>query len=261
MTDNHILVSDTGAIRTITFNRPNKMNALTFAMYATIADAMVGADKDPKIRAIVFRGHEGCFSAGNDMVDFQQSTNGLGDPRGGLTPVQRFLIALIDTKTPLIAIVDGLAVGVAVTMLLHCDFVYCSKHATFQTPFTSLGLCPEAGSSQIMPAIMGRQQASELLMLSKKLTAKDAFRLGFVTRIFKRKKLYAKADENVQTLVALPPSAVRLSKSLMLRPAEDIRDRMEYESTQFSARLSSEEFTEAAAAFLSRRKPDFSKFE
>lgn len=261
MTTSHILVTDKDRIRTITFNRPDKKNALTRSMYSTIADAMESADQDPKIRVIVFKGQAGCFTSGNDMLDFQAAA---ADPKGmktSMIPVERFLQALLNTKTPLVSIVDGLAVGVGVTMLLHCDLVYASKQASFQTPFTSLGLVPEAASSQIMPAAMGHQQAAELLLLAKKITAKDALRLGFVTRVYKSGKLNTKAKTEIKALAALPPASVRLAKSLMRSAPEPLSDRMARESREFSARLSSEEFIEAASAFMARRKPDFSRFE
>lgn len=257
----HILVEDTDRIRTITFNRLDKKNAITRDMYATIADAMESADTDPNVRVIVFKGQAGCFTSGNDMADFQMAAMNPDGMETAMVPVNRFLTALVDTKTPLVCVVDGLAVGVGVTMLLHCDLVYASKRASFQTPFTALGLVPEAASSQIMPAIMGHQQAAELLLLSKKITAKDAFRIGFVTRVFKTKKLNDKAQTEIQTLAALPPSSIRATKTLMQRAPDGVHERMKCESQEFSARLSSEEFIEAATAFMSRRKPDFSKFE
>ncbi|PHR94456.1 MAG: enoyl-CoA hydratase [Robiginitomaculum sp.] len=258
---NHILVSDKDRVRTISFNRPDKKNALTRAMYTTIAEAMESADKDPGIRVIVFKGVPECFTSGNDMVDFQIAATNPEGREAAMAPVKRFLDALITTKTPMVSIVDGLAVGVGVTMLLHCDLVYCSKRASFQTPFTALGLVPEAASSQIMPAVMGHQQAAELLLLSKKIDAKTALRLGFVTRVFKTVKLDKKAAAEIKTLSELPPSSVRMAKALMRRAPESLTERMDVEGREFSARLSSEEFIEAASAFMSRRKPDFSKFE
>jgi len=258
---NHILVSDKEFVRTIQFNRPEKKNAILHAMYAKITDAMREADENDSIRVIVFKGTPGAFTAGNDMQDF---VNGQlpGAPKDdGSRPVQLFLKALPEIRTPMVAVVDGLAVGVGVTMLMHCDLVYCSPQATFTTPFTALGLVPEAASSLLMPAAMGHQQAAEMLLLSKPVSANDAMRLGFVTRVFKSKKLEKKSQKEIQTLAALPPGAVRNAKALMRRLPEPVADRMGVEGKAFSARLSSDEFTEAASAFMSRRKPDFSKFK
>lgn len=260
MTD-HILVSDEGFIRTIQFNRPEKKNAILHAMYAKITDAMRDADDNPDIRVLVFKGTPGCFTAGNDMQDFFDLRNGKFENDGAIAPVNQFLKTLPEIQTPMVAVVDGIAVGVGVTMLMHCDFVYCSPEASFTTPFTALGLVPEAASSMLMPAAMGHQQASELLMLSKTIKAKDAMRLGFVTRVFKSAKLEKKANKEINALAALPPSSVRAAKKLMRRPPEPIVERMSVEGKAFSARLSSEEFTEAASAFMARRKPDFSKFK
>ena len=230
-------------------------------MYAKITAAMRDADDNPDIRVIVFKGTPGVFTAGNDMQDFLDLRNGALENGGDVAPVNLFLRALPEIQTPMVAIVDGIAVGVGVTMLMHCDLVYCSPTASFTTPFTALGLVPEAASSLLMPAAMGHQQAAELLMLSKTISAKDALRLGFVTRIFKSSKMEKKAHKEVRALAALPPSAVRAAKNLMRRLPEPVSERMRVESKAFSARLSSEEFTEAASAFMAGRKPDFSKFK
>lgn len=259
-----IQITDDNHVRTIRFNRVDKKNALTHDMYSKMANSVTAAQTDPAVRVIVFKGQAGCFTSGNDMVDFQKtaaSTAKTGKIRvQGDSPVGNFLRAISTSDKPLVAVVDGMAVGVGVTMLLHCDLVYASKNASFHTPFTALGLVPEAGSSQLMPRMMGHVQAAELLMLSKKITAKTALRLGLITRIFKPKKLDTKAGLEIAALAALPPAAVRASKGLMKRQSEDIPTRIATEGAEFSARLSSEEFTEAASAFMARRKPDFSKF-
>jgi len=259
MTD-YILVSDKDFVRTIQFNRPKKKNAILQAMYAKITEAMREADDDDSIRVIVFKGTPGVFTAGNDLQDFVDQQLPGAPKDDGTRPVQQFLKAL-QIRTPMVAIVDGLAVGVGVTMLMHCDLVYCSPEATFSTPFTALGLVPEAASSLLMPAAMGHQQAAELLLLSKPVSAKDAMRMGFVTRVFKSTKLEKKSQKEIRALATLPPSAVRNAKALMRRLPEPVAERMGVEGKAFSARLSSEEFTEAASAFMARRKPDFSKFK
>jgi len=196
----NIKVTSDGLVRTIQFNRPQKMNALTHDMYARVVDDMLKADANPSVRVVVFKGTPGCFTAGNDLQDFvMMASDGLKTDREE-APVTRFLKALPNIKTPMVAIVDGMAVGVGVTMLMHFDLVYASKRATFRTPFTALGLAPEAASSQLMPRAIGHQQAAELLMLSKTITAKDAYRLGLVTRIYKTTKLERKAAKQIQKL-------------------------------------------------------------
>lgn len=260
MTDD-ILISDNNQVRTIQFNRPEKKNALTHDMYQRVVDAMREAEEDPKIRVIVFEGTPDCFTAGNDMLDFMQTPMASFHTEGGTAPVEQFLQALATTKTPLVSVVDGIAIGVGVTMLLHCDLVYCSARSLFQTPFTALGVVPEAASSLLLPRACGHQQAAELLMLSDTINAKDALRLGFVTRVYKTTKLRKKADKKIARLAELPPSSVRMAKELMRRLPEPVEKRIEAEGKEFSARLSSAEFTEAATAFMTRRKPDFSKFE
>lgn len=256
----HIQTVHNGHTFTITFNRPERRNALTHEMYDAIADAMITADAEPSVRAIVFRGFEGCFSAGNDMVDFLERPPHLFCAPGDPPPVERLIQALHDAKKPLIAVVDGFAIGLGTTMLFHCDLVYASERSVFGTPFTALSVTPECGSSYLIPRMMGYPQAAELLMLSDRVSAKDAFRMGFVTRVFPTASLDREANKKIQKLTNLPPKAVLTAKELMRRPFEPLQDRMRVEGEQFTARLDMPEFKEAAQAFLQKRSPDFSAF-
>jgi len=256
----HILTAHEGHIFTITFNRPERRNALTHEMYDAIADAMIAAERDMLVRAIVFRGSEGCFSAGNDMIDFLERPPHLFCAPGDPPPVERVIQALHDSKKPLIAVVDGFAICLGTTMLFHCDLVYASDRSVFGTPFTTLSVTPECGSSYLIPRMMGYPQAAELLMLSDRVSAEDALRLGFVTRVFPTENLNAEVDKKIQRLVGLPPKAVLTAKALMRRPPEPLQKRMQIEGEHFTARLDMPEFKEAANAFLEKRNPDFSAF-
>lgn len=256
----HILTAHDGHIFTITFNRPERRNALTHEMYDAIADAMIAAEAEPSVRAIVFRGSSGCFSAGNDMVDFLERPPHLFCTPGAPPPVERVIQALHDAQKPLIAVVDGFAIGLGTTMLFHCDLVYASERSVFGTPFTALSVTPECGSSYLIPRMMGYPQAAELLMLSDRVSAEDAFRMGFVTRIFPSESLDYEANKKIEKLTTLPPQAVLTAKKLMRRPFEPLQDRMRVEGEHFTARLDMPEFKEAAEAFLEKRKPNFSAF-
>lgn len=259
MTD-HILCRHDGFILTIIFNRPDKKNALTHEMYDAIADAMIAAEANPSVRIIVFKGTPGCFSSGNDMVDFLERPPHLFCVPGAPPPVERVIQALHDAKKPLVAVVDGYAIGLGTTMLFHCDLVYASDTSIFGTPFTALSVTPECGSSYLMPRMLGYPQAAELLMLSDRVRAQDAFRMGFVTRLFPQEALETEADAKIQKLASLPPQAVLTAKALMRRPEEPLQRRMQIEGENFTARLDMPEFKEAANAFLEKRAPDFSQF-
>src|SRR5215472_4075003 len=159
----HIVTSTSGSILVIRINRPEKKNALSLSMYTAMGDALERAEADPQVRAIVLTGSDGCFTSGNDIADFLQS-----NPTGGESPAIRFLDKLGAAGKPVIASVTGLAVGIGVTMLLHCDLVYAADTATFQLPFVNLGLVPEAASSMLLPRLMGHQRAAELVLLGER---------------------------------------------------------------------------------------------
>jgi len=236
--------------------RPEKKNALTQAMYGAMADALAAAERDSGVRAAMLHGARDCFTAGNDLKDFLDRP-----PRTQETPVFRFISTLPVFGKPLIAAVNGAAVGIGTTMLLHCDLVYAAPGAKFQLPFVSLGLVPEAGSSFLLPYIAGYQRAAELLMLGQPFGTDKALAAGFVTEVVPEGELFERARAAALALAALPPAAVRATKSLMRkRFGARTAEAMEEEGKVFGERLASPEAREAMTAFLEKRKPDFSRF-
>jgi enoyl-CoA hydratase/carnithine racemase len=241
----------------IKINRPQKKNALTIAMYAALADALVQADEDGDIRVIFLQGTVDCFTAGNDLQDFIDYR-----PNGEFRQANPFLDAIRRAKKPIVAAVGGVAVGIGTTMLLHFDLVYAGESAQFQLPFVSLGLCPEAASSFLLPRLIGHLRASELLLLGEPFSAQKARQIGLVNAVYPDSELIDQAYIQAQKLAHQPPASVQLTKALLKRPiARDIADTMAKELKLFSERLGSAECTEALSAFFERRKPDFSKLK
>jgi enoyl-CoA hydratase/carnithine racemase len=248
-----VVVSNTGGVLEIRFNRPEKKNALTRDMYETVSAAFERADADATIRVALLTGTGDTFTSGNDVKDFQGTSSA---PRGG----SRFLPAISSLQKPLIAAVNGAAIGVGTTMLLHCDLIVAARSARFVMPFTSLGLVPEAASSLLVPRLLGHQRASALLLLGEQLDAVTACEWGLVNRVVDDAALMDTAREMAQRLAALPPQAVRLTKRLIKHGVPDVAGRIQEEIGLFSERLASPEAQEAFAAFMEKRKPDFSGF-
>lgn len=243
-------------VLTLQINRPDKKNALNLAMYQALADSLNAADKDERVRVILISGTTDCFTSGNDLADFLAAP-----PTGSQSPVMQFLAAISKARKPIVAAVNGLAVGVGVTMLLHCDLVYAGTGATFQMPFVNLGLCPEAGSTLLLPRIMGHQRAAELLLLGEVFSAEKACTVGIVTELCPDSDVLEVARKKALQLAAQPAAAVRLTKDLLKRDyALQLQETIAEEGTQFITRLKSPEAGEALQAFMQRRKPDFSRF-
>ena len=243
-------------ILSIRFNRPTRKNAINFEMYDALANSFSEADSNPDIRVVFLSGNKECFCAGNDLSDFK---NG-GSTQGKKSPGARFLTEIRECSKPIIAAVAGPAIGVGTTMLLHCDLVYAAPCAIFKMPFTQLGLCPEAASSYLIPALIGQQRASELLLLGRTLTADKARDYGLINDIVEI-ELIETAYNSALELAALPPGSVQLSKKLMKEPIlEATRKADKNELLGFSERLSSDESREAMSAFFEKRPPDFSHF-
>lgn len=241
----------------IKINRPEKKNALTRAMYAAMADAIARADDDNGIRAVFLHGTTDCFTAGNDLKDFQAFRQD-----GNNKDVSNFLSTISRAKKPIVAAVGGVAVGVGTTMLLHCDLVYAGQGAKFILPFVALGLCPEAASSFLLPKLIGHKRASELLLLGEPFSAVKACEIGLVNAVYPDAEFIDKALSQAQKLVQQPPASVRITKALLKRPtSQSIADTMAEERKHFSERLNSGECDEAFSAFFERRKPDFSQFD
>jgi len=239
----------------IRMDRPEKKNALTGAMYSAMTEALVRADADSAVRVVVITGSKDCFTAGNDLVDFANARP--GQP----APAIRYLETLAATGKPVLAGVSGVAVGIGTTMLLHCDLVYATPSARFMLPFVNLGLCPEAASSFILPAKVGHQRAAELLLFGESFDPEAARACGLVNGVFPEDELSATLTVKAKQLAEKPPAALRATKALLKRSQADaIKQAMARETEQFAALLQGPEAKEAMAAFLERRKPDFSRF-
>lgn len=255
-TSETVIVTDEGRVRIIRMNRPEKKNALTQAMYAAMADAIARAEADDHVRVLLLTGAESVFSAGNDIGDFASNFS-LDES----SPVSRFLHGLAAAEKPIVAAVNGPAIGIGTTMLLHCDLVYCGRGARFQLPFVNLGLVPEAGSSLILTAMLGHQRAAALLLLGDPFDAETARESGIVNAIVADGEVLAHALAVAHTLAAKPPAALRLSKQLMKRwGGEALQAAMREEAAVFAQQLHAPEAAEAMQAFMERRKPDFSRF-
>ena len=253
----HILLSEADAILTIQINRPDKRNALTAKMYATVADALENAESNPKIRVVFITGTLDCFTSGNDVVDFMQNP-----PPDEHSPVTRFLHNLSTFKKPVVAAVNGPAVGVGTTLLLHCDLIYAAEATVFQAPFVSLGLCPEAASSYLLPTLVGLPKAAEILMLGESFDAQTALNYGLINAVFPNDEYRQLAYAKAKKLAAQPAKGLRLTKHLLRKANVDlVKKTMDAEGQHFKTMLQSPEATEAMSAFLQKRKPDFGQFE
>jgi enoyl-CoA hydratase/carnithine racemase len=246
-----VLVTDDGAVRTIRMNRPEKKNALTALMYDAMAEAIETAGGDSPIRCILIAGAPGAFSAGNDLHDFLKVATG-GDGPG--PAVLRFLYALARAERPLVAAVQGVAVGIGTTMMLHCDYAVAAADARFSTPFVALGLVPEAASSLIAPRLMGHRGAFELLVMGKPLSGEDAKACGLVNQVAPAAEVETEAMKAARVIAALPPDGVAISRRLMKGAPDEIVRRIDEEAEQFSLRLKSPEARKAFEAFLGRKK-------
>ena len=243
-------------VATIEIARPEKKNALTMAMYTAMAEALIAANTDLAVRAVLITGQPGCFTSGNDLEDFMQRP-----PQGEESPVARFMQALLACEKPVVAAVTGAAVGIGATLLLHCDLVYVSDEARLAMPFVSLGLVPEFASSLIIPALMGHARAAEKLMLGEPFSGSDAVDCGIANAVLPAAEVVNHARRMAERFNALPPSAVRETKRLMRAPLrEQVQRVMAGEGELFRQRLRSPEAMEAFQAFFQKRKPDFSKF-
>ncbi|NMT63393.1 enoyl-CoA hydratase [Marinobacter orientalis] len=252
-----VLTKKNNHILTVRINRPDRKNALTHDMYTALGEAIEQAQQDSDIRCILYTGSEDCFTAGNDLADFAAGLPGDFEN----TPVGRFLFLLATTNTPIIAAVNGPAVGIGTTMLLHCDMVFAGNNTRFQMPFASLGLCPEGGSSLLLPAWLGRVRAAELLMLGDAFSADEALHMGLISRVCEPARTEASALEACARIAAQPPAAIRATRELLNKAnADDLKTTMLAEGKRFAERLESPENAEAIKAFTEKRKPDFSNF-
>jgi enoyl-CoA hydratase/carnithine racemase len=253
----HVRSDVANGVLTLTLNRPDKKNALTRAMYQTLGDAIDAASADPGVRCILIQAEGNVFTAGNDLGDFAAINRGddAAAPRTGGNPL---LNALARAATPIVAAVNGRAVGIGTTMLLHCDLVFVSEDAVLTTPFVNLALIPEAASSLTLPARIGHARAFSMFVLGEAVDAKTAVEWGIANEVCPRADLRTRARAAADAIAARPASAVRLTKTLMRDPAA-LAARMEIETAHFAAQLKSAEAKEAFAAFAEKRAPDFSR--
>ena len=250
MTDD-VIVTDSGAIRIIRMNRAGKRNAITFAMYEAMTGALQSANASDAVRCVIIAGVPGAFSAGNDLTDFLTIADSSDVPN---RPVTQFLRALIGCRKPIVAAVNGLAVGIGATLLLHCDFVVASSDARFSTPFVRLGLVPEAASSLLAPLLFGHRHAFEFLVMGHALTATDAKALGLINLIVSPDELEAQAMQAAGEIADLPADSVRLSRELIRGPVDALLARVEQENSMFAERLRSPEPRAAIEAFFRRKR-------
>lgn len=233
----------------IVFDRPAKKNALTVAMYAAAADALALAEADDTIASVLVRGDGGSFCAGNDLSDFL-----MNPPVGEDAPVFRFLLGLARGTRPVVCAVEGPAVGIGTTMLLHADFVYAAPTTRFALPFVPLGLVPEAGSSLLLPSMLGLVRASELLLLGEPFGADKAREYALITDIVAAPGHVEAARETCRKLAARPQTALRQARKLVRTGiTEAVVDRIRLEAEAFAERLASPELKAAVEAMLSRR--------
>jgi len=244
-----------GATLILGFDRPEKRNAITVAMYGELAAALEAAEADPAVRVVLFQGQGGVFTAGNDLRDFLENP-----PNGPDHPAFRFIRALASASKVLVAAIEGAAIGVGATMLLHCDVVIAARDAQIAFPFINLGLVPEAGSSLLLPRLVGYHRAAAMLMLGDPIDAETAREIGLVARVVDSEDLLPEALALAARLAAKAPEALREVKALLKAPRDAVDDRIVAEAEVFIRRLRSPELREAVDAFFAKRPPDFSRF-
>lgn len=243
-------------VLSLRFNRPERKNALTLAMYSALAELINAAGGEPGIRVITLAGTDEFFTSGNDLMDFMNQPEIHPDH-----PVVRFMEALRHCPKPVVAMVRGHAIGIGTTLLLHCDLVYAADDARLQLPFVNLGLCPEYASSYLLPRLVGQQKAAELLLLGEPFSGAEAAAMGIVTKAVPWDELQDYARARVQRLAQQPPAAVRRSKALLRANTRGaVEQSLELEYQGFAQGLASEECKESVTAFFEKRAPDFSRF-
>ncbi len=248
-----IVTAQAGSILRIQLNRPAKRNAMTSAMYMALADILNEAAKNENTRAVLWHGAGDSFCAGNDIEDFLKNP-----PEAGESPQARLMEALVNFDKPLVAAVQGAAIGGGTTMLLHCDFIYAGESTKFQMPFINLAVVPEFGSSHIVPARIGHIRAAELIFLGAPFDARRAMELGLVNQVVPDTDIMAKARETAEKLAAKPAAALQASKRLLKQPfREQVKSAMKAENEEFGMQVRSDDAKEAFTAFIEKRKPDF----
>ena len=247
---NHVLTRRDGDVLRLVLARPEKKNALTADMYEALIHALEVAAMDKSVGALMIEGSGGSFTAGNDIADFIAHASGGGSDMAAL----RFVRAIAASDVPIVAAVDGVAVGVGTTMLLHCDLVYASPAAKFRMPFVDLGLVPEAGASLLLPARVGLARASELLMLGDAFGAEAAREMGIVNAVIEPPALFEQALEKARALAAKPRNALRTTRKLIRGDRAAVLARIDEEAVAFAAAMASDEARAAFMAFMTKNK-------
>jgi len=246
-----IVTEHSGSILTIQLNRPAKKNAMTSSMYIAMADALHEAARDDNTRVVLWYGAGNSFSAGNDLEDFMKNPPGPGD-----SPQARLINALIGFEKPLVAAVQGVAIGSGTTMLAHCDFVYAGESAKFQLPFVNLALVPEFGSSYLLPLRFGYVRAAELVLLGQPFDASRAAELGLVTQVVPDQNVLVTATETARKLAEKPTGASQACKRIMKRTSrEQLEQAVKFENEEFAVRVRSAEAKQAFTAFFEKHAP------
>ncbi|AOH87207.1 hypothetical protein AWL63_23895 (plasmid) [Sphingomonas panacis] len=250
-------MSQVRAVRTITISRPEKKNALTRVIYDDLAAAIRSADDDRSVRVICITGAQGAFTSGNDVTDFEANPPTVG---GEIGPGALFA-ALRHVEKPVVAAVNGIAVGIGTTLLLHCDLVYAAASARFKLPFVGLGLVPEGGSTGLLPRLLGMRRASELLFFGDWIDAQKALSWGLVNDIFEDAELLAAVQSRADRLACQPGRLLRLTKRLMKQSPVSLDQRIDEELELVAQNIPQPEAQEALLALRQKRAPDFEQFE
>jgi enoyl-CoA hydratase/carnithine racemase len=249
----HIIVADEDSTRTITMRRPEKKNTLTQEMYLAMSDAIDGAQSNPAIRCLILTGRSGVFTAGNDIGDFLQAATEKYDvarPRNAVI----FLQSLVNNRKPIIAAVDGIAIGIGTTMVFHCDYVIASTTTTFSSPFIQYGLVPDGATSLLVPQMVGHQRAFSMLVMGRPMTAEDAREAGLVNTVVPPGHAVVEARKVAREIGALPADAVAISRKLLKMPTEELVRRVGQEDHFFGERMRSPEAIAAFKNFFLRKR-------
>lgn len=240
----------------LSINRPEKRNALTDEMYAELAQAIRNHENDPVIKVLLLKGAGEHFTSGNDLEEFADASD-----KSEMKSSLKFMEALVDFPMPVVAQVQGMAVGIGTTLLLHCDFVFCDQTTRFSLPFINLGLVPEYASSLILPNLVGHKKASEWLMLGEPFGPEEAEKLGLINKVVTTEQLQAHCHGIIKKLCQRPKDAMRNTKALMKSNTNAVKSHIDTELKVFIEQLSSVAAKEAFSAFLEKRKPDLEKFK
>ncbi|MEG3768632.1 enoyl-CoA hydratase [Alteromonas sp. 14N.309.X.WAT.G.H12] len=251
-----VLTQNNDRILTVSLNRADKKNALTLKMYAQLANILKAAAEDDTVHVVLLKGEGGCFSAGNDISVFAQRDEG-----DSISDIVAFMNALLHFPKPVVAQVEGVAVGIGTTLLLHCDMVYCAPATQFCLPFINLGLVPEYASSYLLPRLAGRRKASEWLMLGEMFGAEDAYQFGVVTAIEPADTLGEKVMSVCKKLASKPVFAMTHTKKLLNTEKEVIQQQINEELDVFLEALNTDAAKEAFDAFINKRPLNTEKFK